>query len=61
MLQLPTTSVQPSNRRLQPSVIRNHTGIRSIAVKMLFIISIFDSVQPFYVVVTASVIPGIFA
>ena len=60
MLQHPATSVQPSNRRLHPSVIRNHTGIRSIAVKM-FIIRIFDSVQPFYVVVTASVIHGIFA
>ena len=38
--------------------IRNHMGIRSIAVKM-FIIHIFNSVQPFSVVVTASVIHGI--
>ena len=41
--------------------IRNHVGIRSIAVKM-FIIHIFNSVQPFSVVVRASmVIHGILA
>jgi len=41
--------------------IRTHTGIRSIAAKM-FIIHIFNSVQPFSVVVRASmVIHGILA
>ena len=39
---------------------RAHMGIQSIAVKM-FIIHIFNSVQPFSVVVTASVIHGILA
>ena len=38
--------------------IRSHMGILSIAAKM-FIIHIFNSVQAFYVVVTASVIHGI--
>ena len=38
--------------------IRNRMGIQSNAVKM-FIIHIFNSVQPFSVVVTASVIHGI--